>query len=120
MRSPRPITTPRQSRSKARAALAGERRSLAAMRLIGAICYEPEMVRARIRDLCDLAPAVGVIVLICAADDAGATAADNGGGSSKRPLATESTIRAVLAANADCIPDGVQIDVRAYAPGSGA
>lgn len=96
-----------------------ERRSIACTRLISSICYQPEMVRSRIRDLCDLAPADGVIVLICAADDAGTGSADSGGGSSKRPLATESTIRAVLAANADCIPAGVQIEVHAYAPGSG-
>lgn len=130
MRSRRPVTTPRQSRGKALAALVLERASkgasmtpadrlsIARTRLIEAICYMPGMVRSRIRDLCDLAPAHGVIVLICAADDAGTTAADSGGGSSKKPLATESTIRAALAANADCIPAGVRIDVRAYAPGS--
>lgn len=96
------------------------RRSIARTRLIEAICYMPGMVRSRIRDLCELAPADGVIVLICAADDAGATIADSRGGSSKRPLATESTIRAVISANADCIPNGVRIEVRGYVPGSTA
>lgn len=55
MRSRRPLTTPRQSRSKALAALAAERagngetmtpagrRSIARTRLIEAICYMPGM-----------------------------------------------------------------------------